>query len=124
MKKMMMLVLLFSLGLVLIVACQAGTTTESLPEEYAGLENPFAGDEDAADAGMAIFAERCERCHGPDALGEGSAPNLVASADAHNADYLFYWVSTGGDSLDMPSFSGSLSEDEIWQVITYIQQLD
>jgi len=52
------------------------------------------------------------------------APDLVASADEHNADYLFYWVSTGGDSLTMPSFSSVLSEDQIWQVITYITQLD
>jgi mono/diheme cytochrome c family protein len=123
MKKMMVFILLFSLGLVVIVACQAGAPTESLPEEYTGLENPFAGDEDVT-AGMDIYTERCERCHGPDARGEGSAPDLVASADEHNADYLFYWVSTGGDSLTMPSFSSVLSEDQIWQVITYITQLD
>ncbi len=124
MKKTIVLVLMFSLGLGLIVACQAGVSQDGLPEEYAGLENPYAGDEDAFVIGMDIFGERCERCHGPDARGEGSAPDLIASADEHEADYLFYWVSTGGDSLIMPAFSSNLSEDEIWQVITYITQLD
>jgi mono/diheme cytochrome c family protein len=87
MKKVMMLVLLFSLGLGLIVACQAASPQEALPEEYAGLENPYAGDTDAAVAGMDIFAVNCERCHDPEARGEGSAPDLVASTDEHAADY-------------------------------------
>ncbi|MDY6867552.1 MAG: hypothetical protein SVT56_06550 [Chloroflexota bacterium] len=87
MKKVMMLVLFFSLGLGLIVACQAAAPQEALPEEYAGLENPYAGDTDAAAAGMGIFAENCERCHGPEARGKGSAPDLVASTDEHAADY-------------------------------------
>jgi mono/diheme cytochrome c family protein len=121
---MLLLILVFSVGLGLIVACQADVSEEPLPDEYAGLENPYAGDENAAETGMGIFEARCERCHGGDARGEGSAPDLVASADQHNPDYLFWWVSSGGDSLTMPSFSSVLSEDQIWQVITYITQLD
>jgi hypothetical protein len=57
MKKMMVLVLMFSLGLGLIVACQAGVSEDGLPEEYSGLENPYAGDEDAFVIGMDIFGE-------------------------------------------------------------------
>jgi len=124
MKKLMLLVFIFSLGLGLIVACQAGTSGETLPDDYAGLENPYVEDAAAAASGEDIFAERCARCHGDDARGEGSAPDLAASADSHDTDYLFYWVSTGGDSIIMPSFSSILSDDQIWQVITYITQLD
>jgi len=57
MKKTMVLVLMFSLGLGLIVACQAGVSEDGLPEEYSGLENPYAGDEDAFVIGMDIFGE-------------------------------------------------------------------
>ncbi len=124
MKKMIVLTFMFSLGLGLIVACQAGASVEAIPEEYAGLENPFAGDEDAALLGQDIFMESCARCHGDDAQGKGLAPDLVASAESHNADYLYWWVAAGGDSTSMPSFSSSLSDEQIWQVITYITLLD
>jgi len=105
-------------------ACQGGTSGEALPEDYAGLENPYAEDNTAAASGAVIYAECCARCHGDDARGKGGAKDLVPSADNNDADYLFYWISTGGDSITMPSFSSTLSEDQIWQVITYITELD
>jgi len=124
MKRMLFMVLFFCFGLSVIAACQSNTPGDEIPAEFVGLENPFAGDDNAAGIGMAVYEEKCRRCHGTDAHGKGNAPDLVEAANSHNEDYLFWWVSAGGEGFSMPAFSPELSDDEIWQVITFLQQAD
>ena len=131
-----MLTLSFSLALVILVACQVNGPGAAVPDEFAGLENPLQGDQAAANAGMAIYEERCIRCHGENALGQGPAAenlnppptDLVFAANTQNEDYLFWRIAEGGQgdpiSSSMPSFSAVLDANEIWQVITYLQQID
>lgn len=136
MKKMLILTLTFGLALSILVACQVNGPGAAVPDEYAGLENPFQGNEEAADAGMAIYEERCIRCHGENGLGQGTVAenlnpppsDLVFAANTQNEDYLFWRIAEGGQgdpiSSSMPSFSPVLDANEIWQVITYLQLLD
>lgn len=136
MKNMLILTLIIGLALGILVACQVNGPGAAVPDEYAGLENPFQGDEEAAAAGMAIYEDRCIRCHGVNGLGQGPAAenlnpppsDLVFAANTQDEDYLFWRIVEGGQgdpiSSSMPSFSSVLDANQIWQVITYIQQLD
>jgi mono/diheme cytochrome c family protein len=106
------------------------------PAEYADLENPFAGDHEAAEAGAEIYEINCASCHGPEGLGDGPAaegldPKPASLADAHLMEdmsdgALFWRVSEGGTfapfNSAMPPWKDVLSEDERWQVITFIRE--
>ena len=105
------------------------------PDEFASLTNPFAGDTDAIAAGQEIFVTNCVTCHGPEGAGDGDA---AAGLDPKPADlgdnemmstltdgYLFWRVSKGGTiepfNSAMPSWEQSLTEEQRWQVISYVR---
>lgn len=106
------------------------------PDEYADLTNPFAGDHEAAEAGAEIYEINCATCHGPEGLGDGPAaegldPKPASLADAHLMEdmtdgALFWRVSEGGAfepfNSAMPPWKDALSEEQIWQVITYLRE--
>ncbi len=143
----MLLALLAILG-VFLAACggnnQAanGADTESeqeagiqVPAPYQGKTNPFAGDTAAAEAGKAIYETNCASCHGPTGQGDGPAgqaldpkpSNLAQKGGELGDDFLFWRISEGGAMAPfnsaMPAWKGVLSEEQIWQVITYIRTL-
>jgi mono/diheme cytochrome c family protein len=145
-KHIIPLIPLFLLGALLITACSGGATTgddhdedtehiES-PAEFESLTNPFAGDHEAAEAGAEIYEVNCASCHGPEGKGDGPAaaeldPQPASLADAHLMEdmsdgALFWRVSEGGMmepfNSAMPAWKDTLSEDEIWQVVTYIRE--
>lgn len=107
------------------------------PSEYAKLTNPFTGDAAALAAGQTIFNTNCMTCHG--AQGQGDGPTSVALnpkpanlADRQMMDmlsdgYLFWRVSEGGAMAPfnsaMPSWKAALSEEQRWQVISYVRSL-
>jgi mono/diheme cytochrome c family protein len=106
-----------------------------VPPPYAGLVNPFAGDHDAIEAGRPIYEEGCAGCHGEAGRGDGAgaarldpAPADLTEHSAYAADDYWFWrISEGGavppyDSA-MPAWKDSLSETEIWQVLTYCRHL-
>lgn len=133
MKRMMLLSLIFGLALATFAACQPAIT---VPEGYAGMENPYQGDAEAATAGRIIYQNNCIGCHGEDGLGKGTAaanldpppPNLIESVERNNDDYLYWRIAEGGrgDPIEssMPAYASTLSEEEIWAVITYIEQIE
>ncbi len=105
------------------------------PEEFADLTNPFAGDADALAAGQAIFETNCVTCHGTEGHGDGPGATGLDPKPADLGDhemmemmsdgYLFWRVSKGGagDPFNsaMPVWENTLSEDQRWQVITYVR---
>jgi mono/diheme cytochrome c family protein len=131
------------LGALALSACGGGavaTTTQSQgtpvptpPSQYAGKTNPMAGDQSAADAGKQIFETNCTSCHGADAKGDGPAAASLSPKPADLADlesgfsdsYMFWRISEGGAmppfNSQMPTWKSTLSEDQIWQVITYLR---
>ena len=121
MKKWILIILFLGIGLGVITACQSAASSEGIPEEYTDLENPYPVNAIGANAGEVLYEEHCQRCHGDDARGKGFAPDLVESASTNEDGYLYWWVTTGGNSPSMPSFSSVLYDEEIWQVITYLQ---
>ncbi len=107
------------------------------PSEYAQLTNPFAGDAVAIAAGQTIFNINCASCHGPQGQGDGLAAAALNPKPANLADrqmldslsdgYLFWRVSEGGAlapfNSAMPAWKAALSEEQRWQVISYIRSL-
>lgn len=106
------------------------------PDEFADLTNPYAGDHEAAEAGAEIYEINCASCHGPEGLGDGPAaealdPKPASLADEHlmedMTDGAMFWrVSEGGAfepfNSTMPPWKDVLSDEEIWQVITFIRE--
>ncbi len=106
----------------------ATTVTEGdeTPDEYAGLENPFEPSDEVMTAGQEVFNNNCAACHGED----GDASPLPSAANFHDPKYddadtydeaFFFWrVSEGKLQNGMPAWKTSLSEEERWQVVTYV----
>lgn len=70
-----------------------------------------------ATAGATIYADNCASCHGADATG-GSGPNLVGVVETDEATDI---ITNGEDA--MPAFGDILSEQDIADVIAYVQSL-
>ena len=105
------------------------------PAEYAGMTNPHEGDQAAIQAGQELFQAQCVSCHGETGQGDGPAAasldphpqNLAENVPGLSDGYLFWRISEGGAIPEfqsaMPSFKNVFTEDQIWQVISYIRTL-
>jgi len=90
--------------------------------------NPFAGDPKAAKAGESEFRINCALCHGLGARGGGRGPDLTRAQKKHthsDAD-MFQVISNGIPGTAMPANGTNgqgvgMTEEEIWQIITYIR---
>jgi mono/diheme cytochrome c family protein len=103
-----------------------------IPESYAGLTNPVAGDEASLERGKTLYATNCASCHGDGGMGDGpagAALNPAPAPVAHTSqmmadDYLFWRVSEGGSqfSSTMPGWK-ALDEQARWDMINYMRAL-
>jgi len=90
--------------------------------------NPFAGDAKAAKAGEYEFRINCALCHGLGAHGGGRGPDLTRAQKkhTHNDAEMFQVISNGIPGTAMPANGTNgqgvgMTDEEIWQIITYIR---
>jgi putative heme-binding domain-containing protein len=91
-------------------------------------QNPFAGDAKAAKLGEYQFRINCAMCHGLGARGGGRGPDLTRAVKKHthsDAD-MFQVITNGIAGTAMPANGTNgqgvgMTDEEIWQIITYIR---
>jgi putative heme-binding domain-containing protein len=93
-------------------------------------KNPFAGDAKAARLGEFQFRANCAFCHGLRARGGGRGPDLTRAQKRHgNSDAdIFRTINDGVPGTAMPPNGATqqgvgMTEEEIWQVISYIRSV-
>ena len=111
------------------------TTRPAPPEDYAGKKNPFEGNSKRAELGHKLFEADCASCHGLSARGDGPVAasqnpkpgNLAEDESELSDDYLYWRIAEGGlikpFRSGMPAWKGLLTEDQIWEIITYIRKI-
>ncbi len=128
--------LVIVVGVLLLTACGGSSTTSAenatlapVPADYAGLTNPLGAE--AASAGAEVFRTNCEMCHGPQGHGDGPAGqsldpkprNLASIQAAASDDFLFWRVREGKPGTSMVAWKGILSDEQIWQTVSFIRTL-
>jgi cytochrome c oxidase cbb3-type subunit 3 len=90
--------------------------------------NPLAGDAKAAKAGEYEFRINCALCHGLGARGGGRGPDLTRAVKkhTHSDSDMFQVISNGIAGTAMPANGTNgqgvgMTDEEIWQIITYIR---
>lgn len=93
-------------------------------------KNPFVGDPKTAKVGESQFRANCAFCHGLGARGGGRGPDLTRAQKRHgNGDAdLFRTINEGVPGTAMPPNGATqqgvgMTEEEIWQVISYIRSV-
>ena len=105
-----------------------------IPPSYAGLHNPLPKTRATIARGADVYDHYCAACHGTTGLGNGSAGRALAVPPANLAalsrmpisrwdPFMFWTVTEGGAPVHtaMPAFKDSLSANDRWAVIAYIQ---
>jgi thiosulfate dehydrogenase len=84
-------------------------------------------------AGVTLYSQNCAVCHGdssgnPTNIAKGlyqHAPQFAEHGVEDDADWTVYWkVKHGVRWTGMPSFGGSLSDTQIWQIAVFLKNMD
>lgn len=99
------------------------------PKEAAEKTNPIKSDKKSITKGAKTFATLCIDCHGEKALGNGvlaaslnPKPTNLRAVSGKFKDGDFAWKITNGRNA-MPAWNGILSENDIWNLVNFIQNL-
>ena len=132
MKKVLFVVLML-VAFVLAACGSSGAETVAtlapVPADFAGKTNPLGSD--AATAGADVFKTNCASCHGDTGHGDGPAgaaldpapKNLAELQTQAGDDYLFWRINTGKEGTSMVPWKGVLTDEQIWQVVSFIRTL-
>ena len=131
------------LGFVFFVLSMAVSSQEHqipvAPQEYLDMENPI--DEDDVDddflkKARRLYKSKCDKCHGSSGDGEGSAAdeiedpkptalNAPGYMEGRKDGQLFWIVMYGSEGTEMngfgPESDAGLSEEKIWQLVSYMR---
>jgi len=110
----------------LLIACCIGGHRTVFAQE----KNPYAGDAKIAKLGEYQFRLNCAFCHGLGARGGGRGPDLTR-AHKHHGDSdaeMFHNIHDGIAGTAMPAATNGgigvgMSDEEIWQVVTYLRNV-
>jgi Tol biopolymer transport system component/mono/diheme cytochrome c family protein len=101
------------------------------PGEASGPLNPLTADQATRTAGQLLYAANCVVCHG--VAGKGDGPSAVGLnprpvdfsqhmlPGKHTDGQVFLWIKNGLPGTAMPAWSGRLSDEQIWQLVTYLR---
>lgn len=115
----------------LCLSCLTLLAFLALGSQLRGQEkNPYAGDAKIAKLGEYQFRLNCAFCHGLGARGGGRGPDLTRAKRHGSSDAeIFHNIHDGIAGTAMPAATNGgigvgMSDEEIWQVVTYIRSLE
>jgi len=126
--------LIASLGPPAEVERQADALTRAIAAAAGGAVDPTPRRRPSVARGRAVFAERCQPCHGDRGKGDGpQAEHVVGPRPADLGDAavmgdatltdVYRRVSIGVPGTAMPAFEGELSEEDRWAVANFVMTL-
>ena len=91
-------------------------------------KNPLPSNEQTLADGKAIYIKHCQSCHGKKGKGDGPsaaqldkpAGDFTKAVTQSQTDGALAWKVSEGRK-PMPSFKKKLTEDQIWQVVTFMR---
>jgi mono/diheme cytochrome c family protein len=99
------------------------------PSAEAGRTNPIVANVASIEMGKSLFQQNCASCHGINADGTGMAGMMLNPKPANlrvmsgqHPDGDFAWKIREGRGA-MPSWKSQLSDDQVWHLVNYIQNL-
>jgi len=99
--------------------------TRAYPSTY--WVSPIPYSTDAIVAGARLYAANCRECHGLYGLdGAGLAQQPVGQGDPnehalrHRDGEHYWWIAHGIPGTSMPAFGSRLSDEDIWNVVEYL----
>lgn len=119
------------LSLCLAPGAAAAQERWEAPAEANQLQNPYgSADVDAIRRGRETYERLCLDCHGERGDGEGVAGQAWDPPPAdfthpevqEQSDGALYWKISEGNPPAMLQYKQMLSEEEIWQVVTYLRR--
>ena len=138
-KTLFGLMAVIILGALFLSACGGSAPTavqrENPPAAYASKTNSLAGNADAIAKGKEQYVALCLACHGATGAGDGPAAASLTPKPAHldstakdaTDAYIFWRISEGGSMAPfnsaMPAHKATMSEEQIWQVVSYLRTL-
>jgi mono/diheme cytochrome c family protein len=101
------------------------------PGEASGPANPLAPDAPTLNAGRLLYQANCLICHGANGAGDGPAAVGLSPGPAdftqhmlpgkHTDGQVFLWIRDGVPGSAMPGWGQRLSEEQLWQLVTYLR---
>jgi putative heme-binding domain-containing protein len=88
-----------------------------------GIANPFAGNPQAVQLGKGLYDTNCAQCHGARGAGGPNGPTIVSGETSNERisdTQALPVIKNGVPGTIMPAFSGRISDDDVWRVISYI----
>ncbi len=123
----------FLLGLLAVGGALAHGDVQPQPVDTTGLEplgaewkeeNPYRGNDKAIAIGSSGFNQNCARCHGLQMISGGLAPDLRYLPQGKEGDEYFVERVRHGATINgvtkMPAFEGTLSQEALWAIRSYI----
>ncbi len=99
--------------------------------EAGNLPTPLLDDAATLAAGRQLYATNCAACHGETGRGDGPAAAGLRPAPGDFAEHMvpgkhtdwqiFTWIRDGVPNSAMPAWGERLSDDQIWQLVTYLR---
>lgn len=107
-----------------MLAFALGGSGEITGTDPAALEPPepigVTASADEIEAGASLYTESCSVCHGPDAVSGGVLPDLRYSAPEVFSEFEAIVLEGARADRGMPSFSQSLTSDDVSRIRAYI----
>ncbi|HKY53602.1 MAG TPA: cytochrome c [Anaerolineales bacterium] len=129
-----LLPVIFILNLLVLIACGTSQTADlstpaPVPTKFAGKTNPLGAE--ASVDGAEVFEANCQSCHGSQGHGDGIAAqsldpkpkNLAELQAIVGDDYLFWRIHQGKPGTAMIGWNGILTDEQIWQAVSFIRTL-